>query len=125
MSSILFITSEDFEQCIEVGSLGPGSVVGGEGKKEKGEIGKIAASNRSKLSGGKDYRLACFARPMVFLFFFFFRQHHFFLLISLNSEPGPRLTGWLYLQGSTAFGVSTRNGVYTMVPDVLSVTIAY
>ena len=72
VSSILFITSEDFEQCIEVGSLGPGSVVGGEGKKEKGEIGKIAASNRSKLSGGKDYRLACFARPMVFLFIYLF-----------------------------------------------------
>ena len=122
MSSILFITSVDFEQCIEVGSLGPGSVVVGKGKKEKGEIGKIAASNRSKLSGGKDYHLACFARPMVF---FFSANYTFFFLISPNAEPGPRLRGWLYLQGSTAFGVSTGNGVYTMVPDVLSVTIAY
>ena len=33
--------------------------------------------------------------------------------------------GWLCLQGSTAFDVSTGNGVYTMVPDVLSVTIPY
>ena len=41
-------------------------------------------------------------------------------------EPGPRLRGWFYLQGSTAFGVSRGDGVYTkMVPDVLSVTIAY
>ena len=57
---------------------------------------------------------------------FFFRQHHFFLLISPNVEPGPRLRGWLYLQGSTAFGGSRGDGVYTkIVPDVLSVTIAY
>ena len=31
----------------------------------------------------------------------------------------------MYLQGSTAFGVSRGDGVYIMVPDVLSVTIAY
>ena len=130
MSLILFITSVDFEQCKEVGILGPGSLVEEKGKKEKGEIGKITVSNRSKLSGGKDYRLACIVRPTVFFFFFFFsfffRQHHFFLLIFPNVEPGPRLRGWLYLQGSTAFGVSRGDGVYTkMVPDVLSVTIAY
>ena len=59
MSLILFITSEDFEQCKEVGILGPGSLVGEKGKKEKGEMGKITVSNRSKLSGGEDYRLAC------------------------------------------------------------------
>ena len=116
MSLILFITSEDFEQSKEVGILGPGSLVGEKGKKEKGEMGKITLSNRSKLSGGEDYRLACIARPTVF----------FFLLISPNVEPGPRLRGWLYLQGSTAFGVSRGDGVYTkMVPDVLSVTIGY
>ena len=123
MSLILFITSEDFEQCKEVGILGPGSLVGEKGKKEKGEMGKITVSNRSKLSGGEDYRLACIARPTVF---FFFANTIFFLLISPNVEPGPRLRGWLYLQGSTAFGVSRGDGVYTkMVPDVLSVTIAY
>ena len=123
MSLILFITSEDFEQCKEVGILGPGSLVGEKGKKEKGEMGKITVSNRSKLSGGEDYRLACIARPTVF---FFFDNTIFFLLISPNVEPGPRLRGWLYLQGSTAFGGSRGDGVYTkMVPDVLSVTIAY
>ena len=74
MSLILFITLEDFEKCKEVGILGPGSLVGEKGKKEKGEMGKITVSNRSKLSGGEDYRLACIARPTVF----FFRQHHFF-----------------------------------------------
>ena len=122
MSLILFITSEDFERCKEVGILGPGSLVGEKGKKEKGEMGKITVSNRSKLSGGEDYRLACIARPTVF----FFANTIFFLLISPNVEPGPRLRGWLYLQGSTAFGVSRGDGVYTkMVPDVLSVTIAY
>ena len=122
MSLILFITSEDFEQCKEVGILGPGSLVGEKGKKEKGEMGKITVSNRSKLSGGEDYRLACIARPTGF----FFANTIFFLLISPNVEPGPRLRGWLYLQGSTAFGVSRGDGVYTkMVPDVLSVTIAY
>ena len=131
MSLILFITSEDFEQCKEVGILGPGSLVEGKGKKEKGEIGKITVSNRSKLSGGEDYHLACIVRPTVFFFFlfllfFFFANTIFFLLISPNVEPGPRLRGWLCLQGSTAFGVSRGDGVYTkIVPDVLSVTIAY
>ena len=57
-------------------------------------------------------------------FFFFFLPTPIFFSFSPNVEPGPRLRGWLYLQGST-FGVSTGNGVYTMVPDVLSVTIAY
>ena len=84
--------------------------MGEKGKKEKVEMGKITVSNRSKLSSGEDYRLACIARSTV----------------SPNVEPGPRLRGWLYLQGSTAFGVSRGDGVYTkMVPDVLSVTIAY
>ena len=94
MSLILFITSEDFEQCKEVGILGPGSLVGEKGKKEKGEMGKITLSNRSKLSGGEDYRLACIVRPTVFFFFFFFfsflfANTIFFLLISPNVEPGP------------------------------------
>ena len=54
---------------------------------------------------------------------FFFLLTPIFFSFSPNVEPGLRLRGWLYLQGST-FGVSTGNGVYTMVPDVLSVTIA-
>ena len=59
-------------------------------------------------------------------FFLFFLPTLSFFSFSPNAEPGPRLRGWLYLQGSTAFGVSTGNGVYTkMVPDVLSVTIPY
>ena len=57
---------------------------------------------------------------------FFFLLTPIFFSFSPNAEPGLRLRGWLYLQGSTAFGVSTGNGVYTkMVPDVLSVTIPY
>ena len=56
---------------------------------------------------------------------FFFMLTPIFFSFSPNAEPGLRLRGWLYLQGSTAFGVSTGSGVYTMVPDVLSVTIPY
>ena len=56
---------------------------------------------------------------------FFFLLTPIFFSFAPNAEPGLRLRGWLYLQGSTAFGVSRRDGVYTkMVPDVLSVTIA-
>ena len=53
----------------------------------------------------------------------FFLPTPFFSPFSPNAEPGPRLRGWLYLQGSTAFGVSTGNGVYTKMVPVLSVTI--
>ena len=56
---------------------------------------------------------------------FFFLPTPIFFSFSPNAEPLPRLSGWLYLQGSTAFGVSTGNGVNTMVPYVLSVTIPY
>ena len=56
---------------------------------------------------------------------FFFLLTPIFFSFSPNAEPGLRLRGWLYLQGSTAFGVSTGSGVYTMVPDELSVTIPY
>ena len=56
---------------------------------------------------------------------FFFLLTPIFFSFSPNAEPGLRLRGWLYLQGSTAFGVSTGSGVYTMVLDVLSVTIPY
>ena len=59
------------------------------------------------------------------IFFFFFLPTPIFFSFSPNAEPGPRLRGWLYLQGSTAFGVSTGNGVYTVAADVLSVTIPY
>ena len=56
---------------------------------------------------------------------FFFLLTPIFFSFSPNADPGLRLRGWLYLQGCTAFGVSTGSGVYTMVPDVLSVTIPY
>ena len=56
----------------------------------------------------------------------FFLLTPIFFSFSPNAEPGLRLRGWLCLQGSTAFGVSTGDGVYTkMVPDPLSFTIPY
>ena len=125
MSVILFITSEDFEQCKEVGILGPGSLVGEKGTKEKGEMGKITVSNRSKLSGGEDYRLARFTRRFSFIFFFFAKTNFSLLFPQCGAWAQTNYRGWLCLQGSTAFDVSTGNSVYTMVPDVLSVTIPY
>ena len=44
---------------------------------------------------------------------FFFLLTPIFFSFSPNAEPGLRLRGWLYLQGSTAFGVSTGNGLFT------------
>ena len=92
----------------------------GEKAEKRGEIGKIAVSEASLVVGRTTTYLAGFTRRF---FFFFFLPTPIFFSFSPNAEPGPRLRGWLYLQGST-FGVSTGNGVYTMVPDVLSVTIA-
>ena len=57
-----------------------------------------------------------------YYYYFFFANTEFFSF-SPNVEPGPKLRGWLYLQGSTAFVVSTGNGVYTKMVPVLSVTI--
>ena len=105
----MFITSENFVKYIlEVGSLGPCRLRSG-GKSQKKGVKYFCRKNnseRSKLSGGNDYRalLALLAD-----FFFFFASVFSF---SPKTEPGPKLRGWLYLQGSTAFGVSTGNGVY-------------
>ena len=61
-----------------------------------------------------------------FLFFFFFAKTDFSLLFpQCKAWALTNYRGWLCLRGSTAFGVSTGNGVYTMVPDRLSVTIPY
>ena len=90
----------------------------GEKAEKRREIGKIAVSEASLVVGRTSAWFASLAD-------FFFLLTPIFFSFSPNAEPGLRLRGWLYLQGSTAFGVSTGNGVYTMVPDVLSVTIAY
>ena len=106
----MFITSENFVKYIlEVGSLGPCRLRSG-GKSQKKGVKYICRKNnseRSKLSGGNDYR----ARLALLADFFFLPSPSFFSF-SPNTEPGPKLRGWLYLQGSIAFGVSTGNGVY-------------
>ena len=90
----------------------------GEKAEKRREIGKIAVSEASLVVGRTSAWFASLAD-------FFFLLTPIFFSFSPNAEPGLRLRGWLYLQGSTAFGVSTGSGVYTMVLDVLSVTIPY
>ena len=100
-----------------------GSVVG-EKPEKRGEIGKIAVSEASLVVGRTTAWLASLAD--FYLFIFFFAKTDFSLLFpQCGAWAQTNYRGWLYLQGSTAFGVSTGNGVYTMAPDVLSVTIAY
>ena len=65
-----------------------GSVVGEKGRK-KGWNRKNS-SERSKLSGGEDYRLARFTRRFLFIYLFFLPKP-IFLSFSPNAEPGPRL----------------------------------
>ena len=71
MSLIVFITSENFVKYIlEVGSLGPCRLRSG-GKSQKKGVKYICRKNnseRSKLSGGNDYR----ARLALLADFFFF-----------------------------------------------------
>ena len=90
------------------------------GKARKKGWNRKNNSERSKLSSGEDYCLARFTRQLLLLLFFANTE---FFSFSPNVDPGPKLRGWLYLQGSTAFVVSTGNGVYTKMVPVLSVTI--
>ena len=84
----MFITSENFVKYIlEVGSLGPCRLRSG-GKSQKKGVKYICRKNnseRSKLSGGNDYR----ARLALLADFFFFFASIF--SFSPNTEPGPRL----------------------------------
>ena len=96
------------------------------GKKaeKRGEIGKIAVSEASLVVGRTTAWLASLAD--FYLFIYFFAKIDFcFLFPQCEAWAQTNYRGWLCLQGSTAFGVSMGNGVYTMVPDVLSVTIPY
>ena len=123
MSLIVFITSENFVKYIDVGSLGPCRLRSGGKRQKKGvNYEKYYISEQRKIVVG---RTTAWLASLTEFFFFFFLPTPIFFSFSPNAEPGSRLRGWLYLQGSTAFGVSTGNGVYTMVPDVLSVTIPY
>ena len=72
-----------------------GSVMGEKGRK-KGWNRKNS-SERSKLSGGEDYRLARFTRR--FLFFYFFWPKPIFLSFSPNAKPGP----WLIIEVGCVF----------------------
>ena len=83
-------------------------------------------SEASLVVGRTTTLLASLADFYLFILFYFFAKTDFSLLFpQCGAWAQTNYRGWLCLQGSTAFGVSTGNGVYTMVPDVLSVTIPY
>ena len=61
-----------------------------------------------------------------YLFIFFAKTDFSLLFRQCGAWAQTNYRGWLCLQGSTAaFGVSTGDGVYTMIPDPLSFTIPY
>ena len=121
----MFITLENFVKYIEVGDLGPCMLCNKWGKKaeKRGEIGKIAVSEASLVVGRTTAWLASLAD--FYLFIFFAKTDFSLLFRQCGAWAQTNYRGWLCLQGSTAFGVSTGNGVYTVVPYRLSVTIPY
>ena len=122
----MFITSENFVKYIDVGSLGPCRLRSGGKRQKKGvNCEKYYISEERKIVVGRTTAWLASLTEFFLLLLFFFLPTPIFFSFSPNAEPGPRLRGWLYLQGSTAFGVSTGNGVYTVAPDVLSLTIPY
>ena len=118
----MFIISENFVKYIEVGSLGPCRLrSGGKRQKKGGEIGKIAVSEASLVVG----RTTAWLASLAHFFFLFFLPTPSFFSFSPNVEPGPQLRGWLYLQGSAAFGFSTGNGVSSKMVPAHTIIIAY
>ena len=95
----------------------------GEKPEKRGEIGKIAVSEASLVVGRTTAWLASLAD--FYLFIFFAKTDFSLLFPQCGAWAQTNYRGWLCLQGSTAFGVSTGNGVYIVVPDRLSVTIPY
>ena len=95
----------------------------GEKPEKRGEIGKIAVSEASLVVGRTTAWLASLAD--FYLFIYFAKTDFSLLFPQCGAWAQTNYRGWLCFQGSTAFGVSTGNGVYIVVPDRLSVTIPY
>ena len=123
----MFITSENFVKYIDVGSLGPCRLRSGGKRQKKGvNYEKYYISEQRKIVVGRTTAwLASLADFYLFIFFFFAKTNFSLLFPQCGAWAQTNYRGWLCLQGSTAFDVSTGNSVYTMVPDVLSVTIPY
>ena len=93
-----------------------GSVVG-EKPEKRGEIGKIAVSEASLVVGRTTAWLASLTSN------FFFLPTLSFFSFSPNAEPGPKLRGWLYLQGFHCICCQYREWYLHKNGTVLSVTI--